>query len=110
MISFCLLPLPSQGSGGNLHSEGGSDSKVMMVQSTTAMVVPVDPAHRLNEGQLLRYLQAHVAGFLPPPASLQVSQVINLEHAIFFVICSNRSKPLFCSTLLVCPTVLPQEI
>jgi hypothetical protein len=66
----------------------------MMVQSTTAMVVPVDPAHRLNEDQLLRYLQAHVAGFLPPPASLQVSQVINLEHAIFLVyapICLNHS-------------------
>jgi len=70
-----------------------------MVQSTTAMVVPVDPAHRLNEDQLLRYLQAHVAGFLPPPASLQVSQVINLEHAIFLVyapICLNHSfVPLF---------------
>lgn len=55
-----------------------------MVHSTTAMVVPVDPAHRLNEDQLLRYLQAHVAGFLPPPASLQVSQVTNSEHADFY--------------------------
>lgn len=45
-----------------------------MANTTTSMVVPVDSAHQLDEGALLRYLQRHVKGCLPPPASLQLSQ------------------------------------
>jgi acyl-CoA dehydrogenase len=45
-----------------------------MANTTTSMVVPVDSAHRLDEERLLSYLQTHVKGFLPPPASLQVTQ------------------------------------
>lgn len=46
-----------------------------MANTTTSMVVPVDSAHQIDEGALLRYLQRHVKGCLPPPASLQLSQV-----------------------------------
>jgi hypothetical protein len=46
-----------------------------MANTTTSMVVPVYSAHRLDEERLLSYLQTHVKGFLPPPASLQVTQV-----------------------------------
>ncbi|XP_024401951.1 probable acyl-CoA dehydrogenase IBR3 isoform X2 [Physcomitrium patens] len=45
-----------------------------MAKNTMTMVVPVDSAHRLDEGRLLSYLQTHVKGFLPPPASLKISQ------------------------------------
>lgn len=58
-----------------------------MAINTMTMVVPVDSAHRLDEGRLLSYLQTHVKGFLPPPASLKISQVkvLNLKHLCFAI-------------------------
>jgi acyl-CoA dehydrogenase len=45
-----------------------------MVTTTSSVVVPVDPRHRLDEARLLQYLQASIPGFLPPPATLHVLQ------------------------------------
>lgn len=53
----------------------GQIPQSIMVNTTTSMVVPVDPAHRFDERQLLRYMQEHLPGFPSAPATLQVSQV-----------------------------------
>jgi len=54
-----------------------------MANTTTSMVVPVDSAHRLDERALLRYLQTHVKGILPSPATLQLSQVNSWNSKAF---------------------------
>jgi hypothetical protein len=59
---------------------------VTMVTTTSSVVVPVDPHHRLDEARLLQYLQASIPGFLPPPATLHVLQVF--FHPEYSILCS----------------------